>query len=82
MQAKKYKKSIYTKEYTLIIERLKKARLDANLTQKEAAKEMGWKSHDYISKLESGQRRIDIIELINLSKIYKKSFKYFLKDIL
>jgi len=57
---------------------LKKARIKAGLDQIVVAKLLG-KSQSYISKIESGQRRIDIFQLRNLAKIYKKSLDYFLQ---
>lgn len=62
--------SIYSKEYKLFIERLRKARLKAGLTQVEAAKRLR-KPQSYISKIERGERRIDVVELKWLLKIYE-----------
>ena len=70
-------KTIYTKEYKVIIQKLKKARQSAGLKQNEVAKKLG-KPQSYISKVESGERRIDIVELKQLSKIYKKDINFFL----
>lgn len=63
-------KSIYSSEHKKIINKLVKARLDSGLSQNDAAKKLG-KSQSYISKLESGQRRVDLIQLKALAKIYK-----------
>lgn len=71
-------KSIYTKEYKKVIEKLKKARLDAGLKQIEVAKRLN-KAQSYISKIERGERRIDIAELKEIADIYKKSLNYFIK---
>lgn len=71
-------KTIYTKEYKIIIQKLKKARQLTGLKQNEVAKKLG-KPQSYISKIESGERRIDIVELKQLSKIYKKSLDFFMK---
>lgn len=71
-------KSIYTKEYKKVIERLKKARLEAGLKQIEVAKKLG-KPQSYISKIERGERRIDITELKKIAEIYKKSINYFIE---
>jgi transcriptional regulator with XRE-family HTH domain len=65
-------KSIYTKEHARLVEKLKKARLDAGLEQKDVAKFLH-KTQSYISKIESGQRKLDIIRLKELAKIYKRS---------
>ena len=71
-------KSIYTKEYRKVIERLKKVRQEAGLTQVEVAKKLN-KPQSYISKIERGERRIDIAELKEIADIYKKSLSYFVK---
>jgi len=36
------------------------------------------KTQSYISKIESGQRRLDIIQLKSFAKIYKKDLEYFI----
>lgn len=69
---------IYSKEHKQLVERLKKARLDAKLDQREAAKLLR-KTQSHISKVEAGQRRIDIITLKEFAQIYKKPLDYFLK---
>ncbi len=70
--------SIYTKEYRKIIKRLKKARQDAGLTQVEVAKKLN-KPQSYISKIERGERRIDVIELKKFAVIYKKNLDFFVR---
>lgn len=70
-------KSIYSKEYKNIIERLKTARLDAGLKQAEVAAKLK-KPQSYISKIERGERRVDVAELKELVKILKKDINYFL----
>ena len=71
-------KSIYTKEYRKVIYRLKKARQEAGLKQIEVAKKLG-KPQSYISKIERGERRVDITELKRIADIYKKSISYFIE---
>lgn len=71
-------KSIYSKDYRNMIEKLKKARLDAGLKQEDVASKLK-KPQSYISKIERGERRIDITELKELAKIYKKDISYFVK---
>jgi len=70
-------KSIYSKEYKKVVDRLKKARLNASLKQEEVASKLK-KPQSYISKIESGERRVDITELKQLAKIYKKNITYFI----
>ena len=72
------KKNIYSKGQKHLVKKLKTARKKAGLDQKEAAKKLET-TQSYISKLESGQRKIDVIQLKELSRIYKKDISYFLK---
>jgi transcriptional regulator with XRE-family HTH domain len=71
-------KSIYLKEYRAIIDLLKKARLESGLTQVEVAKKLN-KPQSYISKCEAYERRVDLLELTKLARIYKKPIGYFIK---
>ena len=71
-------KSVYSKDYKEIIERLKTARIEARLAQQEVADKLG-KPQSYISKIESGERRLDVAEMKKFSAIYKKPVDYFLK---
>ena len=60
-------KTIFSKDHRDLIERLKKAREDAGLDQLDVAEKLK-KSQSYVSKLESGQRRIDIVQLKQFAK--------------
>ena len=71
------KKTIYSQDHKRIVERLKLAREQAKLDQTEVAKRLG-KTQSYISKLESGQRRIDLVQLKTISKLYKKPLDFFI----
>ena len=71
------RKTIYSEDHKCLVERLKQARKDKGLDQKQVAALLGV-SQSYISKVESGQRRIDVVQLKQFSKIYKKSISYFL----
>jgi transcriptional regulator with XRE-family HTH domain len=71
-------KGVYSQEHKRLVKRLVKARIKVGLTQTEAAKLLG-KSQSYIAKIEVGQRKIDVIELKRLSKLYKKPINYFLE---
>ena len=55
------------------LEKLKQARLDAGLTQVDVAQMLG-KHQSYISKCESGERRVDFVELLDFAAIYNFSF--------
>ncbi|MDI6820758.1 MAG: helix-turn-helix transcriptional regulator [Patescibacteria group bacterium] len=71
-------KTIYSKDHRYIVERLKKARQEADLGQIKVARLLK-KTQSYISKIEAGQRRIDIVSLKEFARIYKKPIDYFLK---
>ena len=71
-------KSIYTSDYKEILGRLKRARLSNGLIQKMVASKLG-KPQSYISKIESGERRLDVAELKKFAEIYKKSINFFSK---
>jgi len=71
-------RSIYSKEYKKVVECLKKARREMNLKQEEVAKKLK-KPQSFISKCESGERRLDITELKKFADIYKKPIDYFIK---
>lgn len=72
------KKSIHTKEYAVFVERLKTARLEAGLTQVQVAKKLK-RPQSHISNIESGQQRVDVVELQRFAKMYDKNITYFLK---
>ena len=72
------KKSIYTKEYEYLTAQLKKARLEAGYTQVKVSKLLK-KSQSNISKVESGQIRLDVIQLREYAKLYRKDLYYFIR---
>jgi len=69
--------SIYTKQYRKIAKKLENTRINIGYTQNEVAEKLK-KSQSYISKVEAGQQRIDIIELSLFAKLYKKPVNFFL----
>jgi len=71
-------RAIYTEDHNKIVECLKKARLDAGLGQVEVAEKLG-KTQSYVSKIESGQRRFDVLQLKEFAKLYKKSLDFFIQ---
>ena len=71
-------KSVYSKDYKEIIECLKKARIEADLSQQAVADKLD-KPQSYISKIESGERRLDVAEIKKFAIIYKKDISFFIK---
>lgn len=55
-------KSTFTPEYTLLRDRLVQIRNAAQLTQRQLAKRLDV-SHSWVAKVESGERRVDLVEL-------------------
>ena len=72
------KKSIHTKEYAYFVERLCTARKESGLTQVQVAKKLK-RPQSYISTIESGQQRVDVVELQKFAKMYGQEINYFFK---
>ena len=70
-------KTIRTKEYARFIMKLQKARFESGLRQIEVAKKLK-RPQSYISRVESGEYRLDILEVKRFAKLYGKSVNYFL----
>ena len=57
-------------------ERLRVARREAK-TQEQVAKRLR-RPQSFVSKCESGERRVDVIELATFAKLYRKPVEFFL----
>ncbi|MHB1865645.1 MAG: helix-turn-helix domain-containing protein [Acidobacteriaceae bacterium] len=64
--------------YDVFLERLVQAREQASLSQREVSARMGM-AHSFLSKCETGERRVDVMEFLQLAKLYGKSLDYFLE---
>ena len=71
-------KAIFSKDHKYTVEQLKKARQEAGLAQADVARLLK-RTQSHVSKIEAGQRRIDIVALKEFSKLYKKPFAFFIK---
>jgi transcriptional regulator with XRE-family HTH domain len=60
-------KSIHSEPYRRIVARLRERRENLGLTQQELASRLNV-TQSFVSKLERGERRIDVLELLALSK--------------
>lgn len=69
-------RSVHTPAYRAFLKRLLAARVKAGLTQGEASRHLGI-PQSRLSRMESGERRIDVIELAELARLYGKSVSYF-----
>lgn len=56
-------KSVFTDSYSIFLGALVGARRSAGLTQAELASRLG-KPQSFVSKIENGERRVDLIELV------------------
>lgn len=68
--------SAFPLEYRQFLKRLRAAREAAGLTQADVARLLG-KPQSFVSKSESGERRVDPVELKHLAEIYKKPISFF-----
>ncbi len=66
----------YVRQYRAFLQRLKQARLDAGLTQVEVSRRLG-RPQSFVSKCESGERRVDFVELQYFARTYKKPLSFF-----
>ena len=60
----------------MFLRRLKQARESAGLTQEEVARRLS-RPQSFVSKCESGERRVDFVELRYFARLYKKPISYF-----
>lgn len=60
--------SVYSDEYQRVISALKKARKEKGITQAQLAEALG-KPQSFIAKVESGERRLDVVEFVHLARL-------------
>ena len=70
----------YPEKYKRFLERLRQARLEAGLTQTEVANVLQ-KPQSFVSKCETGERRVDVVELQVLANLYGVPLTYFVEGI-
>jgi len=61
-------KTIYRHEHAVLLSLLKKHRNEAGLTQVQCSKALG-RPQSFMSDVESGTRRLDIVQLRDLCKV-------------
>ena len=71
-------RSIRTREYADFVGKLRKARLEVGLRQIDVAKKLK-RTQSYVSRVEVGEQRLDILELKKFAELYKKDLNYFIK---
>jgi len=63
-------------KYRLFLKRLRQAREEIGLTQAQVARRLA-RPQSFVSKCESGERRVDLVELRDFAAMYKKPLSYF-----
>ena len=71
---------IYSKRYQIFLKKLRSARKNAGMTQKQAAHAL-LKPQSFISKCENGERRVDVIDLIDFANLYQKPIVFFYEGV-
>jgi transcriptional regulator with XRE-family HTH domain len=72
-------KSIFSEKQVKLQKLLKKSRVDAGLSQVELAKKLG-RPQSFVSKYESGERRLDVVELREICQALKISLPTFTRQ--
>lgn len=70
--------TVHSARYKAFLKRLRTARLKVGLTQTDVARALR-KPQSFVSKCESGEWRVDVIELQDFASVYKRSLSYFLR---
>ena len=70
-------RSLHSPRYRRFLKRLMQARRQAGLTQVEVARALR-RPQSFVSKCESGERRVDVIELEDFARLYRKGVSFFL----
>ena len=60
-------KSTYTEAYQKLLVEMVAARKASGMTQAELAAGLG-RPQSYVSKIETGERRVDVVELVEIAK--------------
>lgn len=70
-------KTQHSRKYQRLLKTLRRARKQAGLTQLDVADKLGTYA-SYVSKCESGERRIDVVELADFCRLYGLTLTEFL----
>lgn len=70
-------KSLHSRQYTIFRDLLTQAREDIGMTQVQVATKLG-KPQSYVSKYESGDRRLDVTEFVQIADLLSLDISGFL----
>ncbi len=71
-------RSLHSEAYRRFLDRLRRARREAGFTQVEVAERLR-RPQSYVSKCESGERRVDVIELAEFAALYRRRMDFFVR---
>lgn len=69
-------RTVHSAEYKRFLVKLKQARADAGLIQEEVAKALGIRQNQ-VSRMETGERMVNVVELRHFATLYRKKLDYF-----
>ena len=77
---KEPEKSIYTDEYAAVLRLLKAARKESGVTQVDLAERLG-QTQSFVSKVERGDRRLDIVQLRSILLEFGVTLQEFVRQL-
>lgn len=72
-------KTIHRSEYRILLQLLKERRIQAGITQTECSEALG-RSQSFMSDVERGVRRLDLVELRDLCAVLKIRLEEFVHE--
>ena len=73
-------KSVHSPKYRVLIDRLIEARKAIGMTQQALADQLG-RPQSFVAKYENGERRLDVIEFLEIARIFKADPHAILRDV-
>lgn len=73
-------KSIHSAQYRALLVRMRAAREARGITQQELARRLG-KPQSYVSKIEMGERRLDVVEFMHFMRAIEDEPHALLRDL-
>ncbi len=74
------RKSVHTRAYKVLQEHLVAARHAAGISQQQLAKKIE-RPQSFVAKYEGGERRLDVVELLNITKLLDMDERQLIKAI-